>query len=108
MPFLEYEMSKEKIGLEHLNGGEIITVYFKEGYNRPTMGQRFRFFGLQGKEDNLTKKDGYYVDGFVIIAQPIDLDGLEVVDVGTAGIGKGQVLPQALFPHTIEKIETDD
>ena len=94
-------MVKEKIGLERLKEGTIVTIYFKEGYGRPTNGQRFRFLRLQGRLENMEKKDDYYVDGFVIIAQPIDLDGLELVE-------KGQALPQALFPHTIERLETDE
>jgi len=101
-------MEEEKVGLERLKEGSIIKVYFKEGCSRPTKGQRFRFFGLQGKRENMVEKDGYFVDGFVIIAQPIDLDGMEMVKVGTTGIEKGQVLPQALFPHTIDRLETDD
>lgn len=98
---------EEKKGLEQLEAGQIIKVYFKEGFHRPTNGQRFRFMGLQGDPKNMEKKDGFYVDGFVVIAQPIDLDGMEIVEVGTQGIEKGQVLPQALFPHTIQKIEAD-
>ena len=101
-------MTEEKKGLELLKAGEIFKVYFKEGFNRPTKGQRFRFFGLQGNPKHMKKKDGYYVDGFVIIAEPIDLDGMEIIEVGNRGIEKGQVLPQALFPHTIEKLETDE
>lgn len=101
-------MVKEKIGLERLKAGSIIKVYFKEGFGRPSKGQRFRFFGLQGKKENMVEKDGYFVDGFVIVAQPIDLDGMECIVVGTSGIKKGQVLPQALIPHTIDRLETDD
>ena len=91
---------KEKIGLEGLKKGTIVTIYFKEGFGRPKK-QRFKFLGLMGKPENCTIKDGYYVEGFGILAEAIDLDGKEMFK-------DGKQIAQALFPHTIEKLETED
>jgi len=92
-------MAEEKIGLERLKEGTIVTIYFKEGFGRPKK-QRFKFLGLMGKPENCEVKDGYYVDGFVILAEAIDLDGKEIFK-------DGKQIPQTLFPHTIDKLETD-
>ena len=91
---------KEKKGLETLKEGTIVTIYFKEGFGRPKK-QRFKFLGLMGKPENCEIKDGYYVNGFGILAEAIDLDGKEMFK-------DGKQIPQALSPHTIKRLETDE
>jgi len=85
--------------LERLKEGTIIRIHFKEGFGRPKK-QRFKFLGLMGDPKNCEIKDGYYVDGFAVIAEAIDLDGTEIFK-------DGKQVAQALFPHTINKVETD-
>lgn len=92
---------EEKKGLETLKEGTVVTIYFKDGFHRPTNGQKYKFLGIQGKPENMEIKDGYYVDGFVMIAEAIDFDrGTMVKD--------GKVIPEMIFPHTVKSIETDD
>lgn len=89
-----------KSSLDQLKPDSIVTIHFKEGFGRPKK-QRFKFLGLMGKSENCKIKDGYYVEGFTILAEAIDLDGKEMFK-------EGKQIPQALFPHTIEKLETED
>ena len=90
-------MAQEKVGLEKLEIGTIVTIHFRKGFGRPKK-QRFEYLGITGNFDNAPLKDGYYHDGFVILAKAVDLTGTEIFDES------GQQIPQALFPHTIKKI----
>lgn len=90
--------------IANLKQGQIIKIFFKEGYGRPTNGQRYRFLNVGGSAEMMkahTKEDGYAYDGFTIIAQAVDLDYGNIIN-------ENGVIPEIIFPHTLKYIELDD